>query len=145
MMQPSRRCVFLTLDKLALTSSGVPIAAEQQHRRPGALVQHYASIGLAQSSQTAKLTVGLLFGHVGELVDERLDPGLLGLEEGGALGQPMAHDGLFDEGLSPSADELQGSRVSATLPKASRFIVYAKAELRATLAWRVTPTEMYNL
>lgn len=128
-----------------MASAGVAVAAEQQHRRPGALVQYDASIGLTQSSKTTKLAVGLLLGHVGELVDERLDPGLLGLEEGGALGQPVAHDGLFDEGLSPSASALQGSRVNTTFPNASRFMVYAKAELKATLAWRVTPTEMYNL
>jgi hypothetical protein len=64
------KAVLLTLDKFALASAGVPIAAEQQHRRPGAFVQHDASISLAQGSKTAKLTVGLLLGHVGELVDE---------------------------------------------------------------------------
>lgn len=93
------RAAGLTLCDLALPGARVSVPAKEQNGAPGALVEDLARVGLAQRREPAELLVALLLGHLGELVRKGLDPRLLRLEPGEALGQPVADHGLVHQFL----------------------------------------------
>lgn len=87
------------LDDLALPRPRVPVAAEQQDGGLRALVEDHAGLGFGERGEAAELGVGRGFAERVELVEEAVEPGLQGLELGGAFGQPVADDGLGDQGV----------------------------------------------
>ena len=76
----------LTFNKLTLSGACVSVSTKEQDGAARALVEDDAGIRLAQGRQATELLVGLGLGHLRQLVRKRLDPRLLSLENGGALG-----------------------------------------------------------
>jgi hypothetical protein len=75
-----------TLSNFTLACAREAVATKQEDGTAGALVQNDAGIGLAKTSQTTQLAIGILLAQLGQLVSKGLEPRRLGLENGTTLG-----------------------------------------------------------
>lgn len=130
------------LDDVTHSGLGKTPSAPNLYRLVGDLMRHAGGAHLKQANRATKVLGLLRVRHVAHLVCDRLEPALVGLDEGDHLGKFKPDDGLVDQALAK--DETLVSPLQALLDDGPA-VAYCSASHGPALVVEVGQNDVYAL